>query len=441
MRFSGSDAMRRLFSFRNLVLVAPILMLTVKHWISAAVIFTAFAAIAHLVRTRRQDYPIPPELRRARWFVSLALLAPLIANTLGQIFRGHLYLANYDPPLHLMFCIPILWAVSRGWLDKTASTAITVQWLQTIFPITLVWTCFHRIMWPNTSWGSSESARLTTSFVDPLMFGSLCLLFSMMCIAGLLLFPRRHKASTLLSLAGVVCGVYLAITSGSRTGWLSLPIFTITALVLIAKSASLRRSSWILLSTLAIGSAIIALIGPFLLPRLLIGLSEFQSYRWNGMNPDSSVAMRIAFFRMGLFFFFQNPIGGWGDTGWLQLVHAPEISVYASEYTRRFAINGFHSEIMTNAVRSGIWGLVSSVNLFVTPFVLAITFYRRSTHPGLRAVCLFLLIFLTHQFLAGLSTEVTALTFQASFFGLCIALAFGEIMHRQRQERQPDHQP
>ena len=48
---SGFDTMKAFsardwLSFRTVVLIAPVFMLTVKHWISAAVFFTAIAAMA-----------------------------------------------------------------------------------------------------------------------------------------------------------------------------------------------------------------------------------------------------------------------------------------------------------------------------------------------------------------------------------------------------------
>ena len=52
------------------------------------------------------------------------------------------------------------------------------------------------------------------------------------------------------------------------------------------------------------------------------------------------------------------------DLGWKELMNSPEIVQYYSECARNFPEHGFHNEILTSAVRLGIWGLVSSIALF-----------------------------------------------------------------------------
>jgi O-antigen ligase len=67
---------------------------------------------------------------------------------------------------------------------------------------------------------------------------------------------------------------------------------------------------------------------------------------------------------MGLHYFSERPLSGWGDKGFKEKLNDPEISFFSSSFTRDFAFNaGFHNEFITNMVRSGILGLVSSILL------------------------------------------------------------------------------
>ena len=129
---------------------------------------------------------------------------------------------------------------------------------------------------------------------------------------------------------------------------------------------------------------------------------------------------------MALFYFLHNPIKGWGDLGWKELMNSPDIVQYASEYARNFPEHGFHNEILTSAVRSGIWGLVSSIAFFLFPIIWAVKILQESINADLKLFGFFILFFMLHMLLAGMTTEVTNLVFLASFLGLTISVLVGE---------------
>ena len=167
---------------------------------------------------------------------------------------------------------------------------------------------------------------------------------------------------------------------------------------------------------------------PVLVEKIYLALSEISSYHWNSLNPDNSVGMRISFYRMAVFYFLENPFKGWGDLGWMELMNSPEISQYATAFTKEYARNGFHNEVFTSAVRSGIWGLISSIALLFTPVVFAINIQSKTNSYTLKFLMLFLLIFMTHMIVAGMTTEVTNLVFLASFIGLSLSIFIGDTL-------------
>jgi O-antigen ligase len=129
---------------------------------------------------------------------------------------------------------------------------------------------------------------------------------------------------------------------------------------------------------------------------------------------------------MALFYFSHNPFKGWGDLGWRELMNSSEIVQYASESARNFPEHGFHNEILTSAVRSGIWGLVSSINFFLFPIIWAVKILHKSVNADVKLFGFFILFFMLHMLLAGMTTEVTNLVFLASFLGLTISVIVGE---------------
>jgi O-antigen ligase len=416
---------KELISFRSLVIVSPVFLLTVKHWTNLVVLIVFVGSLFFLHRNKEVFRQDTYKLRRWRWIIALTLTGPVLAVGMGQLLRGEFYPPNFDAPLRIALCAPIFLAISFGWLYREDKDPITFLWMKYTFPGVLLWTFIDRPSW-STSWGAD---RITTYFVDVLSFGSLSLLFSLLSVASLSFFWQRLSFTLrIFVFIAIVSGLYLSVMSGSRTGWLVLPLFLFIWF---------RYFAWfhygidkaILGVLLLMGGILLFLpLQPVLVEKIYLALSEISNYHWNSLNSDNSVGMRISFYRMAVFYFFENPFKGWGDLGWMELMSSPELSQYATAFTKDFPRHGFHNEVFTSAVRSGIWGLISSVALLFIPVVFAINIHSKSTSYTLKFLTLFLLIFMTHMIVAGMTTEVTNLVFLASFFGLSLSTFIGETL-------------
>lgn len=405
-----------------LVLISSVFFLTVKHWTNLIVI-CLFVGCLHVL-TKDETYKLS-SLRSRRWcqLISGMLLAPLLAVVLGQIFRFDFYSPNWDGPLRLVLCVPIFLAIAKGKLWPKSNKSITQIWLTTILPLTLLWTLFFRLVWP-TRWGPVD---LTTYFVDPLTFGSYTLLFSLLITLGVSEYwVKLNGVNKCLCVSGVVSGIYLSVTSGSRTGWINLPVFLcIWAFFVLKPRIGIKLSS-LLLAFLVTVLFIALAKNAYLLNKFVLVWNEIVGYKWNEPNADTSVGLRLSFYRMGLTYFLESPFTGWGDLGWTVQMNQQEFSKFASDYARESPRHGFHNEIITSAVRSGIWGLIASLGFFAIVFVRAIQGIRLKTMGDHRLISLTLLVFISHLFIAGLTTEITNLVFLSSFIGLTLAVLLGE---------------
>jgi O-antigen ligase len=157
--------------------------------------------------------------------------------------------------------------------------------------------------------------------------------------------------------------------------------------------------------------------------RLELARQEVTGYQWNQMNPDNSTGMRISFARMGWYYFQLQPVSGWGDRGFAKHVNDPEIARFATQYTREFALNaGFHNEVTTNAVRSGIWGLLSTLAIFLLPLAFLIQEAKEAAQQR-ASIALLGIGFIAIEFISGMSTEVLNLKFTATFYaGMLVVL-------------------
>ena len=428
MHLFGSNLRRwefwkELISFRSLVIISPIFLLTVKHWTNLVVLTVFVGSLFFLLRKKEVSLQDTDELRRWRWIIALTLTGPVLAVGMGQLLRGEFYTPNFDVPLRIALCAPVFLAISRGWLYKDGAQPITFLWMKYCFPITLIWTFTYRPSW-TTNWGAHV---ITTYFVDVLSFGNLTLLFALLSFAALTFFwPRLSWLSRFISIASCLIGLYLSVKSGSRTGWLNMPVFLIVWALGFSLPAYGRLKTLFILFLILITAGIFIQSSPYFTSKVLSAIDEISNYRWDAKSTEGSADLRISFYRMALFYFLHNPIKGWGDLGWKELMNSPEIVQYASEYARNFPEHGFHNEILTSAVRSGIWGLVGSIAFFLFPIIWALKILQKSINVDSKFFGFFILFLMLHMFLAGMTTEVTNLVFLASFLGLTISVLVGE---------------
>ena len=416
---------KELISFRSIVIVSPIFLLTVKHWTNLVVLVMFVGSLFFLLRKKEAPLQDTDELRHWRWIIALTLTGPVLAVGMGQLLRGEFYPPNFDAPFRIALCATIFCAISRGWLSIVGKEPITFLWVKYTFPSMLLFTFLFRPSW-STHWGVN---RVTTYFVDALTFGNLTLLFSMLCFATITALGNRLTFLERVFLGiSFFIGIYLSVMSGSRTGWLGVPVLLYVWMVSFALSKYGKTKTFAIVFTVLITLSLLVPLQPILLNKIILIYSEISQYKWDDINPDNSVGMRVSFYRMGYFYFMEKPLIGWGDLGWMQLIDSPEIIKFTTSYTREFAKNGFHNEYITSAVRSGLWGLVSSICLFLLPLIFISKFNNQRFNIKVNLINLFFNFFIIHTIISSITTEVTNLVFLSSFNGLTIAVFAGEIL-------------
>lgn len=380
------------------------------------------AVLGALVLYERKSTNISSSHSRDKFYkrlLCITLALPIVAIFLGQIFDGRLIASYYDSPAHILICIFVLLAA-----EKNSNNA--VKWMSYIFPLALIIALIYILIAPNLFWGAT---RLTTDALDPLMFGSLSLTFGLLSLVSIKLDACHSKWLIVYKLIGFAAGIYLSIASGSRTGWIALPIVGIIWLYVE------RYKFTLLTRILAILIIVVVLFTTYstsssVRQRFNDAFRDLSSYQWNPITPnaDTSVGARISFLRIAVFLFENKPLSGWGDGKFQIVLNDPNLN-FANAETKRIALAaGFHNDIAANMVRSGIWGLVATITLFATP---AIFFVRNlnSQYKNQRDLAFLALTFLSCQFVSSISMEIFTLKYSASFYGLMIAILSGQMLY------------
>jgi O-antigen ligase len=320
---------------------APLLVVTVHGWSNGVLFVGTLLSCALLGWVLRDTPGLDPAQRRWALALTLALVAPLAATAIAALLRGQQYWPLYDAPLRFLLAVPVFLFVLRARFDAAAA----LRW---ILPLSLALTAASlAVVGSPWLWGP---ARMHTAVADPLVFGYLSLTFALMCIVAVRPMPGRALLHwrVLVPLLAAAVGIYLSIRSGSRSGWLAIPI--VLGIWLHVRLGG-HRLAWV-------GGIAIALAGGLLAYQLLpafkgrvdLAVQEITQYSFEGVAPINSVGQRITYLRIAADVLAQHPVAGVGDTA-----HAPPAPVTAFRYalpgTAHTAFrSGFHNQVVTSAV-------------------------------------------------------------------------------------------
>lgn len=345
-----------------LVFLTPLFFLSVNHWISNTSILACIFILIAYSSNRMGGVPWKSPV-----VIGVCVLSTIYTSAIivSQVGRGIFVYREFLDQTRWMIALPffiyiytrkINFARAFDWI---APAAIIFSWISSTFLI------------PSDAWGD----RYTISFIDPLAYGFLNLSLALVCLASVIFDVSRKSINfnTLMKAVGFFFGVYLSIRTGSRSGWLALPVVIFFLLSIIYRVNFLK----IVIYLLVIGCVSLSayFLSKTVHARIDVLVRELWEYPWGGgMAPDTSVGIRLTFYRLGFFYFSQSPFWGWGERGYAAIKDAPELLAFSSQFARDFAFSAlFHSEWTTQMVRFGAVGLLGVAWVFFFPMVY---FYR-----------------------------------------------------------------
>lgn len=235
---------------------------------------------------------------------------------------------------------------------------------------------------------------------NPIFFGNSALIAAAVSLVGLSALPAasRHPLAVTYLLLGAVAGIGTSFFSGSKGGWISLPLLILLVYHLSATSWSRK--------TVRIGAAIVltALLAIIVSPKspVLQRLQNFSQDLALWMRHESSslentgtASSRLEMWRFSVAVAAEHPILGFGPHALKERKAVAVINGDSDPIVTSFA--HVHNEIMDIYLENGLVGLTGFILLFGS---LLMVFYehRHSQDPQLRALAiagiLFLLLFL-----------------------------------------------
>jgi len=204
-----------------------------------------------------------------------------------------------DKPVRALLTVPILLLLLRIPIQQS------VLWAGMIIGVIL---SALRAGWEMVF----EHASRAGDYMNSIHFGNIALVYAGFCAAGLLWTrtQQRHVALWRVALVlGMCCGLYSGVMSGSRGGWVALPLM----LAVCAVSLLNRRNLMVAVLLVTAGVVVLGILfsrpDSMLHQRYVDVVSDLAQYRQN--NPDTSVGARVEMWRGAAMNLPRHPVLGW----------------------------------------------------------------------------------------------------------------------------------
>lgn len=227
-------------------------------------------------------------------------------------------------------------------------------------------------------------------FMNAVQFGNLSLLLGFLCLAGIgwaLGQPRPRLWVTVLVLAAVL-GLMGSLLSGTRGGWLALPV----GLTIIYLGYRSHMSRAYLAAGIAL--AVVLLMALYLLPqtgvqdRLQVASDEVDSY-FETHQAYSSIGIRLEMWRTTLLLTKEYPLMGWGGQAYIEPMQALIKDHHLAEVIGDFT--HVHNDILDRLLKQGLIGLSGLVVIYGVPllaFIRQLAIHRGGRENEVRALAL-----------------------------------------------------
>lgn len=215
-------------------------------------------------------------------------------------------------------------------------------------------------------WLMSGGGRVSPG-INAIPFGNLSLYFGVLSALGAL-FWRASRTRGALWFAAAVMGLVASLLSGTRGGWITLPL--VMACVLAWRGRWLR-GRWRALPLALRGLAWLLLAGgvaaawTLMEPRMADFLADLHGFVADG-DTGTSVGLRLDMWGAAWSLFLQKPWLGWGEQGLVLELRRWILEGRLNAQAQYFGYQ-LHGDVLDTLARRGLLGLATLLPLYMVP--------------------------------------------------------------------------
>ncbi len=390
-----------------LLLAYPVLVFVVKGGINGAFLLLIVLSAWSFRQMRIWD-------REAAIYL-LAMASMPIAIFLSQSYHHHYSGHPYDASSRFLLGVPVF-AMLR---NMRFSTVASVQYG---FPLATIVGCMMV--------RQIDDGRYGIPTLDLIHFGDFALVMGVLSVLSMDWVKRDSLPLRILKVVGFIAGAYASIVSGSRGGWVALPVFLIIFIYFKYGKVSFK-------ALLAI--PLVLILAGF----IAYGTSQTMHHRMSELvgdmtslehgNRDTSTGIRLQLYRAAARVFMDNPVFGVGPEGFAKEMDAMQRAGTVTPLAADLGRGEVHNELLSRAAGMGVFGLVAILSVYLVP---ARIFYRsmRSSISRVRQSGMLGLVFVSGFMVFGLTADTLNLTMSTAFYGLTVAVLLAACLNANHSE-------
>ena len=271
------------------------------------------------------------------------------------------------------------------------------------------------------------------SIPNSIPFGNFGLLFGVLSV--LLIIPKnRGEAFGWVKWVGVVgflAGMFTSIASGSRGGWVAIPLFILIVWRLFGSGNKIF--SYMVAITIVVVMPLLAYFVPAISDRWAVGASEAHSFlsrpgHWMSGGASDSIGTRMDMWAAGIDAFRSAPLFGLGFAGFNEFLHGRIEMGLTHPDVELIGFKHLHCEIITTAAKLGLMGLLALGILWVggIRWFLKNTLNKDSNGKLFRVMGL---ITFTAMIVYSMTDSMFGMTLQPMVYTMLIGISAGGLRH------------
>lgn len=332
----------------------------------------------------------------------IAMFAMTIAIFISQSWLREYDDHPFDAPSRYWLAIPIFLLLQRlSWKTFTP--------LQYAFPIAAI---LGLVM------SHDMEGRSGVDTLDLIHFGDIELSLGVLSVMSLNWFGKDSQALRWLKIAGLLAGLWASMASGSRGGWLAIPLFIVLIVYFRA-----GRMTWrvVLNSALIIGLMATLLFAATSTVQQRLGNFSSDMTELSQGQADTSIGIRLQLYRAALEIFIRNPAFGVGPEGFAKQMKPMAAEGKLTPQAAYLGEGEVHNDILSKAAGMGIFGLLAILAVYLAPMRL---FWRaaRSSNERVRRSGEMGFAFVSGFIVYGLTVEFLNLTMATAFYSFTVAV-------------------
>lgn len=383
-----------------LLLVYPTLMLTVRGGMNGVFILALFTALfARPFRSMEEGLLFAwRDVRLYIWAMFGLTIAIFISESYWQHYSGR----SYDAAARYWLAIPIFL-----WLSRMPIRVF--QLLQFGFPAAAV----IGFLLTAEMWGRSGIGTL-----DLIHFGDMALILGIMSLFSVDWFGRDNAVLRTLKIVGFIAGVAASFGSGSRGGWLAIPVFIVIILYFHRHRIPLRAMAGIVGLTLSSMAALYAFNGTI---NQRVNALAYDIRHYQTGERDTSIGVRWQLYTAAIDIIARHPVVGVGPSGFAQEMQPMMETGKLTQEAAKLGRGEVHNDVLSKTAGMGIFGLVAILLIYIVPFRM----FWRASNSNMREVRrtgILGITFVSGIIIFGLTVEFLNLTMATAFYAFTVAV-------------------